>query len=226
MGEAIVASHGHHPVRRRGLRHAAVRAGLRARRDAGPDELRQPGARRLRHGRRLRHRDPDGPLGRAVPRLPAGGVRGGGGAGLRARAHALRPHVRPHPSRPGAVLDRPGVHGGGRRRLGDGLEPAATSSCRPGCRAGREMLGVNVGHLPLLHHRDLRRAGARPAARADAHALRQPPARRRRRCPRGARARHPGRHGLRRHLRRRLGPRRPGRRAGRRSCWASIPTFR
>ena len=55
----------------------------------GPDELHQPGARRLRHGGRLRHGAADGALRRAVPRLPAGGLRRRRGARARARAHAL-----------------------------------------------------------------------------------------------------------------------------------------
>ena len=47
------AAHADDPVRRRRLRHAAVRAGERALGDAGADEFHQPRARRLRHGRRL-----------------------------------------------------------------------------------------------------------------------------------------------------------------------------
>ena len=39
--------------------------------------------------------DPDGPLGRAVPRLPARGVLVAAALGARAGAHALRPYVRP-----------------------------------------------------------------------------------------------------------------------------------
>ena len=81
--------HADDPVRRRRLRHAAVRAGLRACGDAGVDELRQPRARRLRHGGRLRHRAADEPARRAVPGLPAGGLRDRGGPRPRARAHAL-----------------------------------------------------------------------------------------------------------------------------------------
>ena len=90
--------HADHPLRRHRLRHAAVRAGLRAGRDAGADELRQPGARRLRHGRRLHHRAPDEPLG--VPFLACLPIAflGRGGARRGAGAHALRPHVRPQPT--------------------------------------------------------------------------------------------------------------------------------
>ena len=90
----------------------------------------------------------------------------------------------------------------------------------------REMLGVNVGVYRSFLIVVCGALARRPAGRPDAHPLRQPPARRRRRRPRGARARHPGRPGVRRDLRRRLGPGGPGRRARRRAAWASIRTFR
>ena len=108
----------------------------------------------------------------------------------------------------------------------DGLEPAEHQAAGLAAAAAPRSWACSVGHLPLLHHRDLRRAGARSAAGADAHPLRQPAARRRRRCARGARARHPGRHGVRRHLRRsaRASPGWAARSAPR--SWASIPTSR
>ena len=64
-------THADHPVRRHRLRHAAVRAGVRAGRHARADELRQSRARRVRHGGRLHHGRPGQPARRAVPRLPA-----------------------------------------------------------------------------------------------------------------------------------------------------------
>ena len=60
--------HADNPFRRHRLRHAAVRARLRTCGDARADELRQPRARRLRDGRRLRHRRADAALRRALSR--------------------------------------------------------------------------------------------------------------------------------------------------------------
>ena len=63
-----------------------------------------------------------------------------------------------------------------------GSTPAEHPAARPGCRdrtRGRWALGI--GNYRLVHHRGVRRADARPAARAVAHPLRQPPARRGRR---------------------------------------------
>ena len=61
-------------LRRVRLRDAAVPAVGGAVGDAGDDELRQPGALQLRHGRRLRHRHARQPLRLAVPRHAADGV--------------------------------------------------------------------------------------------------------------------------------------------------------
>ena len=64
----------HHPVRRRRLRHVAVRAGVRAGGDAGADELRQPRPRRLRDGGRLYLRRAGQPDRLAVLRRAADGL--------------------------------------------------------------------------------------------------------------------------------------------------------
>ena len=85
---------------------------------------------------------------------------GAGAARRGARADALPAHVRPAAPRPGAVLDRPGLHGGDRgrllRRLDAAEHPAAGLAAGP--------LRHRVGRhrpLPPLHHRRLRGAGAR-----------------------------------------------------------------
>ena len=84
-------------------------------------------------------------------------------ARLAARAHALPPALWPHSSRSGAVFDRPRLHGGGGRRLHDGLaaaaHPAAVLAAGPrrhSRRPGRA--------LSQLHHRGLRRPRRRAAA--------------------------------------------------------------
>ena len=60
--------------------------------DDGPDELRQPGARRLRDGGRLRRASSlMNALGVAVPRDAAAGLRRAGAGRRGARAHALPP---------------------------------------------------------------------------------------------------------------------------------------
>ena len=74
-------------------------------------------------------------------------------------------------------------------------------------------------HRPLsaADHRHLRAADGRAAIHSCHHALRQPPARRGRRQPRGERAWHQRQLGFLPHLRLRVGPRRPRRRARRRN---------
>ena len=128
--------------------------------------------------------------------------------------------------RPGAVLDRPGVHGGGGDRLLRRLEPAATSSCPPGCRAGARSLGVSIGIYRSFLIVVCGALALAPAARADEDPLRQPPARRGRRPARGARARHQRRLRVRRRPSRsaRASPAWAARSAP--SCSASIPTSR
>jgi branched-chain amino acid transport system permease protein len=89
---------------------------------------------------------------------------------------------------------------------------------------GQRRLDARDGALPPLHHRRLRSAHRRPAVRAGAHALRQPPAR----FGRTTSASRPGSvstsTGVPLHLRLRLRPGRPGRRAGRRGAGAG-PDF-
>src|SRR5258706_7432142 len=80
-----------------------------------------------------------------------------------ARAHAVRPHLCEEPSRPGAVLDRPRIHGGCRGRLLHGLATAdpeaAYMAAGPHRNPGRQ-------HRPLsrVRHRRVRPAGRAPAA--------------------------------------------------------------
>ena len=82
-GTSRIALHGlssthdhtvHHPVRRRRLRHVAVRAGLRARGHARADELRQSRPWRVRDGGRLCLRGAGQPIRLAVLRRAAAGV--------------------------------------------------------------------------------------------------------------------------------------------------------
>ena len=78
---------------------------------------------------------------RAVPRLPADRLRRHRAARRAARAHALPADVRAAAPRPGAVLDRPGLHGGDRgrlrRRLDAAEHPPARRGCRGACRSRR-----------------------------------------------------------------------------------------
>ena len=114
-------------------------------------------------------------------------------------------------SRPGAVFDRPRLHGRGGRGLRHGstqqiMQAAGVAHGQDRDRHRRS------GHGPLsaVHRRPVRVAGGRPAI-VLSHALRQPPAGggRRRRVAR--RPRHQRRSDLPRHVRVRLRPRRPGR---------------
>ena len=123
--------------------------------------------------------------------------------GLAARADALPAPLRPQPPRPGAVLHRPRLHGGGRGRLRDGLAAAAhpASALASGPRRGARHPGRA---LSQLHHRGLRRPRRRPAADPDEDAVRQPSARGGRRPARGARSRHQRQRDLRDDLRGRV----------------------
>ena len=154
------ADHADHPVRRHCLRHAAVRAGLRAVGHARPDEFHQSRARRLRHGGRLFHRRPGQPAGRAVRARPAARVFGHGGDRRPARAHALCACLCQEPSRPGAVHHRARLHVGRRGRLRDGLVAAIRADPR---RAARPVQRVRRRHgqISAADHRDLRAAHGR-----------------------------------------------------------------
>jgi len=100
------------PVRRAGLRHAAVPAVGRSDRHARHDEFRQSGALRLRHARRLRDRGPDAVFRLAVPRHPAGGVHRRGGRQRGVRTRALPPSLPRQRSRPVPAHDRHRLHVG------------------------------------------------------------------------------------------------------------------
>ena len=146
--------------------------------------------------------------------------------GLRAGAHALRPHVRPL-----AISTRCCSRSAWCSWRSTAVDWAMGSSQQniklPAWLQGRrEILGVQVGiyrsfiivicgALAVGLQLGLMRT-----------ALRQPPARRRRRCARGARPRHPGRHGVRRRPSpwARALPAWAARWAS--SSWASIPTSR
>ena len=167
----------HHPVRRRRLRHAAVRAGLRAGGDAGADELRQPRAWRVRHGRRLCLRGAGQPItaGRSSPRC-RWRLSSSAAIGVVLERLALPPSLHPQPSRPGAVHRRPRLHVGGGGRLHHGLV-ADLHQAAGG--AGRAVRFLRRRHRPLPadDHRDLRPADRGAATDPGAHAVRQPAAR-------------------------------------------------
>ncbi len=153
-------AHADDPVRRRRLRHAAVRAGERAFGDAGADELHQPRPRRLRHGRRLCHGADDGAPRRAVPRHPAGRVSRPGDPRRRPRAHALPPALWREPARPGPVHHRPRADGDADRQF-------------PARRRGAAGQPAAVALRPLRLLR--RRASAAIACSSSGSAARSPP---------------------------------------------------
>ena len=225
MAENSSARHADPPVRRHRLRHAALHPCRRPRGHAGVDEFHQPRARRVRDGRRLHHGAAHEPRRRAVPGLPADRLRRHRAARRAARADALPADVRAAAPRPGAVLDRPGVHGGHRRRLLRRLDAAEHPAARlaAGTTADR---GGRRRQVPALHRRRLRVAHGRAAVGAVADALRQPPARLGRRSARRRRPRPRRQPHLPAHLRGRLGPGRARRRARRRGARPRSERFR
>ena len=126
---AMLASRRRHPVRRLRLRDAAVPPVGGALRDAGNDELRQPGALQLRDARGLRDGHAHEQAGLAVPRHASLRVPGGGGGERGARAHAVSPAVPRQRPRSGPAHDRARVHLGGggglhlRHRAAAGHDP-------------------------------------------------------------------------------------------------------
>ena len=178
-GRGDVGDHADDPVRRPRLRHAAVRAGVRAVGDARVDEFHQPGAWRVRHGRRLCHRHAGQRLGcRSALGLPV--------AFLPRRRSARCSSARstcastPEPSRPGAVHHRAGLHVDGGGRLFHGPSSRSCRS-RKRCRARFDVLGIGIGQLPAVVIVVCGAAHGRAATRPDEDPLRQPLARRGRR---------------------------------------------
>ena len=215
----------HHPVRRRRLRHAAVRAGLRTGGHARADEFRQSRAWRLRHGRRLCLRGAGQPVRLAVLRsLPLAFVASAAdrrGAGARAVSSPL------HRSHLDQVLFTIGLvfmsvaavdYIMGSSRIFIKLPAALEGQIRFLRRRHRP--------LPADDHRDLRPADRGAATGAGAHAIRQPAARGGGRSARGKRARHQRAAGVRVHLCVRLRPCRSRRRARAPRSSASIRIFR
>ena len=78
----------------------------------------------------------------AVSRLPAGGLRADRGGRCAARAHAVPADVRQAAPRPGAVLDRPHVHGGGRGGLPGRLVAADGATAGVAAHALRDRRAV------------------------------------------------------------------------------------
>jgi hypothetical protein len=94
--------------------------------------------------------------GLALPGLPAGGLRVTALARRRAGAHALPADVRQAAPRPGAVLDRPDLHGRGRGGLRDRLAAEERADARVAARPLRDRqrcLDAGHGPLPAVHHR-------------------------------------------------------------------------
>src|SRR5215467_8239878 len=213
--DGATSHHADHSVRRDCLRHAAVRAGMRAFGHARADEFRQPRPWLVCHGGRLHHAGPGQPRRPAVLRRASHRFRRHRADRGAVRAHALCARLQQEPPRPGAVHHRPCLHVGRCRRLRDGL--AAGLHPDPERAAGplRDLRGRRRT-LPAAHHRDLRAAHGRPATHSVQHPFRQPIARLGRRRARRPRARHQRQRGLQPDVCRRVGPRRTRRRARRR----------
>src|SRR5215468_1093042 len=200
-------SHADHSVRRDRLRHAAVRAGMRAFGHARADEFRQSRPRLVRYGGRLHHAGPGQPRRPAVLRRASHRLRRHRAHRGAVRAHALCARLQQEPPRSGAVHHRPRLHVGRRRRLRDGLaaglhpDPERATGPLRGLRRGRRALSA-------ADHRDLRAAHGRLAADPVQHPLRQPIARLGRRCARRPRTGHQRQRGLQLDVCGRIGPRR------------------
>ena len=137
---------------------------------------------------------------------------GRGAAGRGAGAHAVPAAVPQAAPGPGAVLHRPGLHGGGRGRLLRGLHPADHPAARVAA-SGRTEIGSGAWTLGMGHYRLFIIAVCAALTVVlqyvlSQHALRQPPARLGRRPARGRRPGHQRQRGVPLHLRLRL---RPGR---------------
>ena len=197
----------------------AVRAG----RDAGPDELHQPRARRLRHGGRLRHGAADGslPACRSSPacRRPSSSPRA---LGLRAGAHAL-PAACTAGRTSTRCCSRSAWCSWPWRRSTISMGSSQQNIKLPAWLQGRCEIAA-ASHVGIYRSFIIVVCGALAVGLQsvpDAHALRQPPARRGRRPARGARASASTSTSVFAvDLRRRLGPGRPGRRARRRAAGA------
>src|SRR5258705_8111475 len=209
----------HHPVRRRRLRHAAVRAGLRACGNARTDEFRQPCAWRVCHDGRLCLRGPGQSIRLAVLCSLAAGVcrqrddrRGAG-------ALALSASLQPQPSRSGAVQRRPRLHVGGGGRLHHGIIAGFHQTSGRARWSIRPLRG-RYRPLPADDHRDLRPADRGAATGTGTHAVRQPVAGGGGRSARGNWARHQRAAGVCIYLHLRLWACRLGRRLERRDFGA------
>ena len=190
-GGLATLRHADPPLRRHRLRHAAVRARRRARGDARADELHQPRARRVRDGGRLHHGAADEPRRRAVPRLPAARLpRRRALLGAVLEPTLYRRMYAPAAPRPGAVLDRPRLHGGDRRSTTSSARRSRTSSCPPGCRAASTSAGSASARYRLFIIVVCALLALALQCGAGAHPLRQPAARRGRRPARRRRPRH------------------------------------
>ena len=189
--------------------------------DARADELRQPRARRLRHGRRLRHRAADGPLPacRSCSRLPLAFLVPAV-VGAIAGAHALPADVQAVATST-TCSSRSASSSWRSRRSTTSWARSSSIIKLPSWlqRAASRSPGSRHRQVPALHHRRLRLllTGILQLG-AGAHALRQPAARRRRRPARGARAGHQRQHRVQRDLRGRLGAGGLGRCARRRGA--------
>ena len=173
-----------HPVPRPRLCDDPLHRLGRPVRDNGTDGFRQPGPRRIRDGRRLRHGDTDEPLRRAVRAGLGDRIRRDGVAQRGARTRTLRPPVRRERTGPGAVHHRFDLHVRGYRPLPMGPAAATGSPAASSQRSARFRL-PHLPHLSLVPDRG-RLHPDRPAMGRDrAHQVRRPAARRRRQPPHG-----------------------------------------
>src|SRR5262245_1729426 len=207
--------HADHSVRRDRLRHAAVRAGMRALGHARAHEFRQSRPWLVCHGGRLHHAGPGQPRRRAVLRRASHRLRRHRVHRGAVRAHPLCARLQQEPPRPGAVHHRPCLHVGRRRRLRDGLAAGVHPDPERAAGSLRD-LRRRRRTLSAADHRDLRTAHGRLADDPVRYPLRQPVARLGRRCARRARAGHQRQRGLQPDVCRRIGPRRARRGAWRR----------
>ena len=158
---------------------------------ARPDELRQPRARRLRHGGRLRARSSwsTGWACRSSPRCRSPSC-SAPLLGARARAHALRPRLRASRTSTRCCSRSASSSCRSRRSTTSWARSSSSCSCRPGCRASSTCSASASAATGCSSSSSAACSTLALQLILSQHALRQPAARRGRRSARRARARH------------------------------------
>ena len=153
----VAQHHRQHPVRRPGLGHVPVHHLRRPVGHDGADGLRQSGARRVRHGRRLSGADADASWG--VPFLGSLVIAFVvvGAVSVLFERYALSPALRRHRARPGAAHHRPDLHGDRDLHLFLRADPAGDPDSRLSVRRHQSRL-PQFPDLPGVPHRRRRRA--------------------------------------------------------------------